>query len=202
MSSVSGRSLIWVGLTVFAVIALGILAFVVTNKADLSRRDLPVLGKVPAFTLVDQDSIPFTQDSLNGKLSVFAFIFTSCQGACPIMMGQYKKLYGGFGESKNVRFIGVSVDPEHDSVSVLKRYSDSLGITSPTGRFLHGALPDVAALLEGGFSLNAADLPGGHPTKLVLVDGNGEIRGYYDGMDDASVDILKANMREMVKLYP
>lgn len=202
MSNVSGKSIIWIALSAFVVMALAILALIVTHKADLSRRDLPVLGKVPEFTFTDQDNRPFTADSLQGKLSIVAFIFTRCPGACPIMMKQYQELYQGFATSPNIRFIGVTVDPDYDSVSVLKRYSDTLGIVSPTGRFLWSSLDNVALLMEGGFKLTADGLPTGHSTKLILVDGNAEIRGYYDGLDDASVDILKAQLRELVKLYP
>jgi protein SCO1/2 len=202
MSNVSGKSIIWIALSAFVVMALAILALVVTNKADLSRRDLPVLGKVPSFTFTDQNNQPFTVDSLNGKLSVVAFIFTRCPGECPIMMRQYQNLYQGFSSSSNIRFIGITVDPDYDSVTVLKRYSDSLGIVSPAGRFLWSTLDSIGSLMEGGFKLTADGLPGGHSTKLILVDGNAEIRGYYDGLDDASVDILKAQLRELVKLYP
>lgn len=202
MTTVSGKSIIWIALSSFVVMALIILALVVTHKADLSRRDLPILGKVPAFTFTDQNGVPFTADSLNGKLSVVAFIFTRCPGACPIMMKQYQDLYQGFSTSPNLRFIGVTVDPDYDSVSVLKHYADSLGIIAPTGRFLWSSLDNVALLMEGGFKLTADGLPGGHSTKFVLVDGYAEIRGYYDGLDAASVDVLKAQLRELVKLYP
>ena len=44
-----------------------------------------VLGGLPAFTLTDQRGQPFGSRELAGKIWVADFIFTSCQGVCPLL---------------------------------------------------------------------------------------------------------------------
>ena len=44
-----------------------------------------VLGGLPAFTLTDQRGQPFGSRELAGKIWVADFMFTSCQGVCPLL---------------------------------------------------------------------------------------------------------------------
>jgi hypothetical protein len=69
---------------------------------------------------------------------------------------------------------------------------------------LWAPLEDVVRLSEEGFML-AADstkLPMGHTSKFVLVDQNGMIRGYYSGLDKASIKVLKESIRHLAKELP
>jgi protein SCO1/2 len=111
-------------------------------------------------------------------------------------MAELYKLYEG---SDKVHFLSVSVDPERDSLSVLQQYAKDHGVTDKRWLFARGELKDVANLLEKGFMLAADDLPTGHPSKFILVDNNGEIRGYYSGDDKSSIELLKNNIRDLAR---
>jgi hypothetical protein len=59
---------------------------------------------------------------------------------------------------------------------------------------LTGARADVLALVVKGFKLAVAPAEKGlvtHSTKIVLVDGDAHIRGYYDGDDVAALRRLE-----------
>lgn len=185
---------------VIAMIVLASLAYWVISAAEKSRYEIPVLGQLPAFEFVDQDGRSFGRDDFMGKISVIDFIFTRCHGPCPVMATQFSRLYQLYHGSDMVRLVSVSVDPEYDSVSVLKAYAERQGVTDRRWVFLHAPLDSVIAFSEQGLMI-AADkesLPGGHSTRFVLVDGDGHIRGYFDGLDEAGLVKLKNNINRLV----
>lgn len=179
------------------VLVLLIGALFVLRHADKTRADLPNLGVVPPFELTDQYGRTFTKDDMLGKLTVVDFIFTRCLGACPIMAVNMSDLYQAFGDADDILFLSVTVDPDHDTLEVLQAYATEQNVTDDQWRFLRGPMEVVAPLLQDGFKLSAEDLPSAHPTKFVLVDRNGIIRGYYDGLDKASTKILKTHIAEL-----
>ena len=40
----------------------------------------------------------------------------------------------------------------------------------------------------------SGNLPAGHSVKFVLIDGEGNIRQYYNGTDEASISILRNHL--------
>jgi protein SCO1/2 len=110
-----------------------------------------------------------------------------------------QELYESFRGSDDVRFLSISVDPERDTLEVLRDYADSLGVDDERWLFARGPIEDVVALSEKGFLLAAANLPMGHSTRFALVDRDGGIRGYYDSRDEASLKTLKNELRGLVR---
>ncbi|UCD62870.1 MAG: SCO family protein, partial [Candidatus Zixiibacteriota bacterium] len=176
------------------VIVLGIGAYVILKQAELSRSELPVLGAVPDFQFVSQEGRPFGHDDLEGRISVVDFIFTRCQGPCPIMSGHMVELYKLYEETDDIRFVSITVDPDYDSLSVLKAYAEDKGVDDPRWVFLWAPLDSVVHLSETGFMLAAENLPMGHTTKWALVDRDANIRGYYSGTDPVSIEVLKTHI--------
>lgn len=188
--------LIW-GVPIVALLA--IFAAFVIRWADRSRSDLPILGNVPAFTLTTQDGKVLSRPDLNGRLHVVNFMFTRCKGICPTMTANLKELYDLYRGSDKVRFLSVSVDPDYDSLTVLTRYAQEHQIDDGRWLFAHGTIDAVRQLIEGGFMLDASDLPGGHPARIVLLDQFGQIRGYYTYDDEAELDLLRQNIRSLAR---
>ncbi len=181
-------------------IALAVGASLVIKTATHARSQIPVIQPVPDFTLSDQYGRPFGLQDLKGQTNVVAFIFTNCQGPCPIMTDYMSQLYQQFGPSKKVRFVSISVDPERDTEEALQAYAKRFQIPSSANwYFLRGPIDSIATLSEKGFLLPAEKLPMGHSTRLVLVDENGNIRGYYNGTEETSITALKTDLKELVK---
>jgi len=187
---------------VAAILVLAVGAWLVLKQADSSRTELPVLGNLPDFEFVKQDGRPFGKSDMLGSISVVDFIFTRCKGPCPIMSGYMAELYEVFKKAPGVRFVSITVDPEYDSLSVLKAYASDKGVTDGRWVFLWAPVDSVVWLSESGFMLAAEDLPGGHTTKWALVDALANIRGYYSGTDEASIEILRSHIAELVKQLP
>jgi hypothetical protein len=52
----------------------------------------------------------------------------------------------------------------------------------------------VKELNSDGFLFMSGNLPAGHSVKFVLIDGEGNIRQYYNGTDEASISILRNHL--------
>lgn len=186
-----------IGLAVIFVFTL--LAALVIDRAEHSRANLPELGSMPAFTFTDQEGKLFDSRELQGKLIVLDFFFSRCQMLCPVMSSNMAELYRLYHSSDKIRFVSISVDPEHDSPAVMAQYAAGLGVTDKKWLFLNGPLADVARISEEGFKLAADNLPAGHSSRFVLIDPRGQIRGYYDGMSDESMMVLQSHLRELAR---
>lgn len=166
--------------------------------------DLPRLGAAPVFTLVSEQGKKVTRDDLAGKVWIADFIFTRCGGSCPILSAKMVALAERTAAVPGLRFVSFGVDPEFDSPEVLAEYGRKLGADPARWTFLHGERPIIRALIKDGFKLAIEDgvadsvEPILHSTRFVLVDGEGTIRGYYDGMEQAPVDQLEKDARALV----
>ena len=178
------------------------IGFTIIWWADSSRGELPVLGNIPDFEMTEQNGTPFGRTDLNGRISVVDFIFTSCPGICPVLGAHMVELYEDFEGYDQIQFVSISVDPDRDSLSVLKEYARGWGVDDNRWVFLRAPIEDVVDLCETGFMLAADGLPGGHTTRFTLLDHRGQIRGYYDGMEQASVKIIKNHIRQLAEEMP
>jgi protein SCO1 len=166
----------------------------------------PVLSIVPAFSLVERSGRSVTRDDLSGRTWVAGFVFTRCGGICPLMTARMKEVGAS---APGVTLVSFTVDPEHDTPEVLRRYAERNGI-GQGWLLLTGDESRLHALARDGFHLAAAAVPaeeqqqGGdgpflHSSRLVLVDAQARIRGYYDSGD---AEALAALRRDLAALEP
>lgn len=150
---------------------------------------------IPYFELINQDSIVITNNTFKDKIYVADFIFLSCPTICPIMNKELKRVYEVFKDNEDISFISHTIDPDNDSISVLKMYSEHLGVNSNKWHFLYGEKQIIYDLAESGYFSKAykdSEAPGGyvHSGGFILVDKNRHIRGVYDGTSKQDVDRL------------
>jgi protein SCO1/2 len=176
---------------------LSVSAIIVIDLANKSRSNLPVLGEVPDFQFTERSGESFGKNNMGGTINVVNFFFTTCVGPCPIMNARVAELYQKYSTTDQVRFVSISVDPKRDSLTVLRKYAEDFGVTDNRWLFLRGEKEEVHRVSEKGFML-AGDLPTIHSTKLVLVDRNQKIRGYYDSFDEESLRLLTVHVRELL----
>ena len=70
---------------VAAALAGAIIVTVVAARLLSGHRaqELPVIGVVPWFELVDHNAAPFTSSALGGRVWVGSFVYTTCAVRCP-----------------------------------------------------------------------------------------------------------------------
>jgi protein SCO1/2 len=160
---------------------------------------LAVHNRVPDFALTDQNGHPLTLSALQGKIWVADFIFTSCVAVCPLMTNKMAGLQDEFA-SVDIYFVSFSVDPERDKPEVLSQYAARYGANPNRWFFLTGEKGAIYRLAQEGFNL-AAGTQGTeilHSTRFVLIDRQGQIRGYYDSNENDALQQLRRDIRSLL----
>lgn len=139
-----------------------------------------------------------------GKIFVVDFIFTSCGSICPRLTNNMSKLQQSFirgGDVRNkidtsiVQFLSFTVDPERDSVSVLKEYADKFKVSHDNWWLLTGSKELIyqfafEELKVDKFSTEPISPDFVHTSRFVLIDKDRYVRGYYNGLDSSSIGKL------------
>ena len=173
---------------------LGSFGFYIIDKATKSRIDnISIIGQVPSFSLTNFDGSIITDQNLNDKISIVSFIFTQCEGACPIMSENMSILQERFSASDDVQFLSITTDPDYDTLDILEKFSSNYS-NNDNWFFLRGNLIEIIELSEKGFYLSAALLPAGHSTRFVLVDKELNIRKYYEGTIESNIFELQSDI--------
>lgn len=145
-----------------------------------------IYHQIPYFEFVNQDGKRVTRDDLLGHVYVADFFFATCPTICPKMTTNMGYVQDKFKDRKDLRFVSITVNPEHDNVDVLKEYAEKVHADTKTWDFLTGDKDAIYDVAFNGFFVSAqrdSIAPGGflHSGMLILVDKNAHIRGYFDG---------------------
>ena len=159
-----------------------------------------VWHSVEDFKFQNQLGRTVSMADLPGKVIVADFFFTRCPSICPKLTANIRKLQDALSTKDQfkqlnpafVQFISFSVDPERDSVPVLKAYGDQFGINPDLWWLLTGPKKQIYDFSINELKLGLADGEGVdsnfiHTQKLVLLDKQQVVRGYYNGLD--SIDM-------------
>lgn len=169
-----------------------------------------VYNRIPPFKLIDQDGKTVDQSITKGKIFVADFFFTRCGTICPKISSQLTRVQDIFRNKADVVFLSHSVDPEHDRPTELKAYARKYEAIPGKWYFLTGDKAEIYNLAMHGYYLPAVDagVKEGkpdetfiHSEKLVLVDKEGIVRGFYDGTDKEDVDRLVLEIRVLLDIY-
>lgn len=171
---------------------------------------LDVFGRAPDFALTDQSGAQFSSAALVGKVALLDFVYTHCTDVCPLLSATYQQAARKLEDEKllgtKVMLVSLSVDPTHDSPTVLAEYAKQFKADPVTWKFLTGDWDDVYDVVTGlKVATHAprpaanAPAPGGseltHSTRIVLIDPRGQVRAYLEGQDASADDLVKAVKR-------
>lgn len=188
-----------IGLGVILIALIGVRLWMKNQSKDAA----PSYGKVSEFKLTNQEGQPFGSSDLKGQYWIADFIFTRCMGPCPVLSVKMTSLQIEFKDKPNLRFVSFSVDPEHDTPAVLKKYAENYGSNLKTWNFLTGSKADVYKVIRESFKLVVEEAGTAtpdfiHSLHFVLVDPNGNIVGYYNTNEEGAVDRLRAEIKAKV----
>ncbi len=158
--------------------------------------------QVPNFCLLTEDSTRLCWNDLKGKVKVVDFFFTRCPGICPVLSKNMRRIQDVYANEDRLVLVSISVDPEFDKPSVLKRYAQRYGYIPGKWIFLTGHPDTIKNVSLKGFFLplqmgEPQELT--HSEKMVLVDEENHIRGYYVGIDKKEVDRLITDLRLLLQ---
>ena len=166
-----------------------------------------IYHKIQPFSFVNQDGKTITDKDYEGKIYVVDYFFTTCKTICPKMTTELIRVQNKFAYTKGlVQILSHTVDPENDSVQVLKAYSKMVHADTKNWNFVTGDKKTLYDMARNSYLLNATEGDGGpddfvHSELFILVDKEKHIRGIYDGTDIKSVTNLMEDIKVLMAEY-
>lgn len=198
------------GNVLWVLLGLGLVALtvgVLMIRERLRMEPLPVLGSVGSFSLTNQLGQPITGKALEGGIWVADIIFTRCPGPCLLMTRSLSALQARLTARDRVHLVSLTADPEYDTVEVLRTYGERFEADPARWHFLTGAKEELYRFALDDLKLAAEEIAPEqreslsdlyiHSTRLVLVDGAGRVRGYFDGTDAAAPERMLSAIRRL-----
>ncbi len=202
----------------FAIAFLFCFSFVFYPASALSKTlesRLSNYGKITSFSLMERNGRSIDDKELLGKIWLVNFIFTRCNGPCPILSSRMSQLQKDLAQE--IQLVSITVDPNYDSPQVLKEYAERFNADENRWLFLTGEKKEVYDLLIKGFHIGIQeDLEQTNPQErfihsqnFLLIDQNGFIRKIYHGEDwqdlkqtltDTKLLLLEKNKPWVLKL--
>ena len=184
----------------------GFLYYLLTEKGKNRYKPLPIYGPkhlaktshkfhgkvipdtifhtIADFNLIDQDGKPVSFKTFDKKILVVNFFYTNCPTLCHTINANVDSLSENYGKNKMVYFASVTVDPQRDKGEVLKTYANKNTPLSHKRLFLTGDTTTIYNLARKGLLVDALQIGATdfiYSNKLILVDSERRIRGYYSG---------------------
>ncbi len=150
--------------------------------------------QVADITLTNQlgQKVSINND-LKGKIVVIDFFFTDCPTICPRLTRNMTLLQRAFKKNDSIcHLVSITVNPERDSFPVLRAYADRFGVNHDHWWFLTGDKKAIYNYARNELFVSVQPGDGGpddfiHTEKVVVLDKDRNIRGYYDGLDSAAL---------------
>jgi protein SCO1 len=178
-----------------------------SGEVKISNGDT-VFHQIPPFHLIDQEGKPFTNQEVKGKVYIADFIFTRCGSICPTMSKELSRFQDVFQNNSNVLIVSHSVDADYDSPQVLKAYAKEYDAIPNKWYFLTGDKHQIYWLAHKGYFIPLQESEGKadpnetftHSEKVMLIDWDGHIRGFYDGTQRNDIDRLILETRVLLDI--
>ena len=164
---------------------------------------------------VNRDGSEVSLRELRGKVYVVGYQYTDCPGGCLGMAAVMKELYEIHGNNPKFHLVSISVNPKGDTPEKMDAWVKERGIDSPKWWFLTGDEERIRRYASRFIkfsipqrntdpALVATQGEWAHDQRLVLVDGEANVRGFYGVMHpqggETALKLLKRDL-DMV-LHP
>ena len=190
----------------FSVLVLGFFFVLTKVIPGFANARFPPLGYVEPFAFTNQDGKTITQKDVAGKIFVVNYFFTTCKGICPRMNNNMRKVYDKFKNETGFLILSHTCDPATDSAARLKRYADSMGVSTDRWMFLTGRKDSLYYMARLSYKIddpannlrdNNSDFL--HTQFFALVNKKGEVKKVYDGLKESELALLIKDIEKLLK---
>ena len=130
-------------------------------------------------------------------------MFTSCPTICPTLsrhMARVQQRTASLGD--RLHLVSISVDPAVDTPERLAEYGRRYGYDPRRWHFVTGEATALQTIAADGFRVALGQIPTAgqgrpqdfnilHSANLMLVDGEGRLRGLYRADDDGLTELVR-----------
>lgn len=123
-----------------------------TTDAERAASEQKARDYFSNIEVIDQDGqrLKFYDDVLKDKVVAINFIFTNCQGACPLMTRHLTLVRDLLGPEvgEKIHFVSISIDPIRDTPAAMKEFAETHHADQAAWRFITGDPDDLAAIVK------------------------------------------------------
>lgn len=143
----------------------------------------------------DQNKHQFKLTDLAGRPWVVAMVYTRCQYACPLIVGEMKKIEAELPlkSREAVRFVLVSMDTENDNPATMSDFIKSRGLSADRWVGLTGddqATREIAAVL--GVKYRKVSKEFSHSNMISVIDAAGIVQYQQPGLGKNRTETVDA----------
>ncbi len=195
---------------VAAIIILPILGIFYLGKAKWVHKPLDYLGQtetlpdgtkefhtISEIKLTDHTGKSVSMADFDSCIVVANIFFANCPEICPEMNKQVQTVAEKFYRNSRVRFLSISIDPESDSVPVLKNYAARFRADRLNWQFCTGSKKEIYDWVINDLLL-ATEQKGQnfiHDDKVVLIDREKHVRAILPTRGEKNKDRFEALKR-------
>ena len=158
---------------------------------------------VPEFSFIDQNGNTVTETTVNNKIYIVDFFFTSCPSICIDLTNNLKEVQSTFINNDDVLILSHSVDPKVDNVERLQKYASINNINEEKWFLLTGPIEETIRMAQLGY-FAIASVPNHdensliHTENVILIDRNRQIRGIYNGTSPLETSYLIDDINKLL----
>lgn len=139
-------------------------------------------GEFPVYPLTDLSGEPYNFEKK--KIKLITFFYSRCPDICPLTLRDLTELYEELEHrgllEEEVDILTITLDPEYDTVDVLKQYSQSYKTPKEHWYFLRGSDDNITSLTdELGYYREEIGGYWSHSTTIYLVDYENKKRTFH-----------------------
>jgi len=190
----------------FSALVVGFFVIMSFIIPGFTKPGIPPISRVKPFSFVNQDGQAVTEKSLEGKVAVVEYFFTTCKGICPRLNNNLRTVYNEFKNQKDFIILSHTSDPQTDSATRLKQFADSMRVDTKKWIFLTGKKDSLYAMARYSYKIDDpannpqnADDDFLHTQFIALVNKKGDVIKIYDGLKQSEMSEMKKKIAELLK---
>ena len=158
---------------------------------------------VPEFSFIDQNGNTVSEKTVNNKIYIVDFFFTSCPSICIDLTNHLKEVQSAFIDNDDVLILSHSVDPKVDDIERLQKYASINNIKNEKWFLLTGPIEETIRMAQLGY-FAIASVPNHdensliHTENIILIDRNRQIRGIYNGTSPLETSYLIDDINKLL----
>lgn len=223
------KKMLWVYIGFFAVLLTVFYLFIYKEHNFTDSKLAVINDMIPAFSFTNQDGKTVTEKTTADKVYVAEYFFTTCQGICPKMNANMRRVFDEYKDEKDFLIVSHTCMPETDSVPLLKAYEQKMingklvkrddgsykiekpavetSINNPNWNFVTGDKAMLYKLARQGYMIDNGKPDSTqriedqfiHTQFFALVDRYGRVRGIYDGLKENEIQKLMGDIGQLLK---
>lgn len=169
------------------------------STEDVAFSDMSIFNLPSHWT--NQNGEEIALEDLQGKISIFVMIYTSCKAACPRLVADMRNIAKQIPSDKTdqLQYVFVSIDPEVDTPERLKEFAKENQMDSPEWLFLRGSDEDTrefAAVLAMSYK-RISPIDFSHSNIISVFNRQGELVHQREGLSVDSRETVEAIQKQL-----